>query len=161
MDRIVKLDNKLNKIDSYNRVVGKFFVNLLIVLMVFTFLAFPNEEMHDVSLYLWLSVMVSMISDFKLSPYLYTKINGVKVSIYKCLKETTISKKDFIKSRLKKHFIFISKFLGSCLLVRIMSMILFEKLTIMYVGFVIALICTYSLLATLSVIIDIYAATKD
>lgn len=48
MDRIVKLDNKLNKIDSYNRVVGKFFVNLLIVLMVFTFLAFPNEEMHDV-----------------------------------------------------------------------------------------------------------------
>lgn len=105
--------------------------------------------------------MVCMISDFKLSPYLYTKINGVKVSIYKCLKETTISKKDFIKSRLKKHFIFISKFLGSCLLVRIMSMILFEKLTIMYVGFVIALICTYSLLATLSVIIDIYAATKD
>ena len=114
MDRIVELDNKLNKIDSYTRVVGNYFVNLLIVLMVFAFLAFPSEEMHDVSLYLWLSVMVSMISDFKLSPYLYTKINGVKVSIYKCLKETTISKKDFIKSRLKKHFILISKFLGYC-----------------------------------------------
>ena len=161
MDRIVELDNKLNKIDSYTRVVGNYFVNLLIVLMVFAFLAFPSEEMHDVSLYFWLSIMVCMIADWKLSPYLYTKINGVKVSIYKCLKETTISKKDFIKSRLKKHFSFVSKFLGSCLLVRILGMILFEKLTIMYVGFVIALICTYSLLATLSVIIDIYAATKD
>lgn len=161
MDRIVELDNKLNKIDSYTRVVGNYFINLLIVLMVFAFLAFPSEEMHDVSLYFWFSIMVYMIADWKLSPYLYTKINGVKVSIYKCLKETTISKKDFIKSRLKKHFSFVSKFLGSCLLVRILGMILFEKLTIMYVGFVIALICIYSLLATLSVIIDIHAATKD
>ena len=28
MDRIAKLDNKLNKIDSYNRVVGKYFINM-------------------------------------------------------------------------------------------------------------------------------------
>ena len=30
MDRIVELDNKLNKIDSYTRVGGNYFVNLLI-----------------------------------------------------------------------------------------------------------------------------------
>ena len=161
MDRIAKIDNKLNKIDSYNRVVGKFFINMLIVIMVFIFLVFPNEEMHDASLYFWLGMMFCMIADFKLSPHLYTKINGVKVSIYKCLKETTISKKDFVKSRLKKHFSFLSKFLGVCIFVHIIGMILFDTVTIMNVVFDVAIICIYGLSATLSVLFDIISATKD
>lgn len=160
MDRIAKLDNKLDKLDSYNRVIGKFFISMLIVIIVIIFLVFP-EEKFDASMYFWFGMMFCRVTYFKLSPHLYIKVNGVKVSIYKCLKDTTISKKDFARSRLKKHISFLSKFLGVCILVHILGLILFDRFTVMNVVFDVFIICIYGISATLLAISDINTATKD
>ena len=93
MERLELLDDKLRKIKSYDLTMMKyarnFMVGVMMALMFFVMIIPMDSALFVVSSVMLMDSLVSL----NINPYLYIKRDSIKLSIYKGLKETSISKK--------------------------------------------------------------------
>lgn len=161
MDKIKILDNKLRNSDSYDWSMNKIAMNFCGVFLILFMFLFMTISKDNFLLYMGLFLMTSSLADMNVSPYLYIKKGRIKLPIYKCLKETGISKKAFINSRIKYHLKFVLKIFIYCIAISLLGGIVFGKMTVANILENIYLIILCVVLGSISSVIDIYSSTKD
>ena len=161
MEKIEILDNKLRQLNSYELVMNKYARNFSIVAMMM-FMFFATSMTKD-SMMIWMAValMLKTIVDMKINPYLYIYKDKVRVPIYTSLKETSISKKDFVNSRLKYYFRFISKIFVTAVAISLIGGLITKEITfsnaITSIGFIFLSVTLVSIYA----VMHIHSMTKD
>lgn len=161
MDKIEILDNKLRELNSYELVMNKYVRNFCIVaMMVFMFFA---TSMPKDSMMIWMAIalMLKTIVDMKINPYLYIYKDKVRVPIYTSLKETSISKKDFVNSRLKYYFRFISKIFVTAVAISLIGGLITKEITFSSAMTSIGFIILSVTLVSIYTVIYINLMTKD
>ena len=117
--------------------------------------------MNEILGWMGLGLLFTGVVDLNIHQYLYIKQGTSKIPIYKCLKETTICKKDFIKLGLKIHCKFMVKLFSLCFVLRLCCIFAFETFTLEYLLYVVESFCILIILTILFVAREFYVATKD
>lgn len=161
MEKIKILDNKLKQLESYELVMNKYVTNFCIVAMMM-FMFFATSMPKD-SMMIWMAIalMLKTIVDMKINPYLYIYKDKVRVPIYISLKETSISKKDYVNSRLKYYFKFISKIFATAVAICLIGGIITKEINFRNAITSIGLIILCVTLVSIYTVIYIYSMTKD
>lgn len=161
MERLELLDDKLRKIKSYDLTMMKYARNFIVGVMM-TLMFFVMIIPMDSALFVVSSVMLmdSLVS-LNINPYLYIKRDSIKLSIYKGLKETSISKKAFVKSRCRYHFMFMKKIFIASIIIAFLGGFLSKGLTMDNISNGLFYIFLCFVLASISFAWELYSATKD
>ena len=161
MEKIKILDNKLRQLNTYELVMNRYVRNFCIVAMMM-FMFFATSMPKD-SMMIWMAIalMLKTIVDMKINPYLYIYKDKVRVPIYLSLKETSISKKDFVNSRLKYYFKFISKIFVTAVVICLIGGITTKEINFSNAIKSIGLIILCVTLVSIYTVIYIYSMTKD
>ena len=161
MDRIEVLDSKLRQLNTYELMMNKIVKGICIVAMMFFVFFSVSMPKNQVLFWISLGLMLKALSDMSLTPYLYIYKDKKKISIFRCLKETGISRKDFIKSRVKYHFSFIGKISVVAVIVCLTGGIVMEELTIKSAITSLGVIVLCVTLVSVYTVMYIYYMTKD
>ena len=161
MERLELLDDKLRKIKSYDLTMMKyarnFMVGVMMALMFFVMIIPMDSALFVVSSVMLMDSLVSL----NINPYLYIKRDSIKLSIYKGLKETSISKKVFVKSWCRYHFMFMKNVFIASIIIAFLGGFLSKGLTMDNISNGLFYIFLCFVLASISFAWELYSATKD
>lgn len=161
MERLELLDDRLRKIKSYDLTMMKYARNLIVGVMMILMLFVMIIPM-DNFLFIYSSIMLmDSLATMNINPYLYIKRDGIKLSIYKGLKETCISKKAFVKSRCRYHFMFVKKIFIASIIMAFFGGFLSKGLTMDNISDGLFFIFLCFVLINISFAWELYRATKD
>ena len=161
MEKYIELREKLKKKGLCDTSLDILIKRFLLCFVVLILLLIPRPDMNEILGWMGIGFMLTGVVDLNIFPHLYIKQGNAKMSIYKCLKETTICKKEFIKFGIKLHCKFIAKIFSISFILRLCVMFLFETFSIDYLLYIIESFVIFIVLTTLSVADEFYVATKD
>ena len=160
MDAIKIFDERFKPFNSYYALGCNIIKYIATAFSVGTMMFFPLTE-EDLLVNFYVLMFFCYGTFMQTQPYLYTKQNKSTVPIYKLMRDTPISRKDFINSRLHYLYKYVSKFAVACVAVRLISIILLEdNLTLERVLISMAAVAIYIGFATGFAILDIHAASR-
>lgn len=161
MEKFIEFREKLKKKGLCDTSLDILVKRFLLCFVVLILLLIPRPGMDEILGWMGIGFMLVGVVDLNVFPHLYIKQGNAKISIYKCLKETTICKKEYIKFGIKSHCRFIAKLLGISFILRLCIMFMFETFSVDYLLYILASFVIFLLLTTLSVAHEFYVATKD
>ena len=161
MNTIKKFDDSFIKLTSYTRLmcnVSKYIISFFVVLMMLVFPSF--EKSYNLQLILITALMFDFTLYMHLLPYLYITQDRVSTPIYKLLRDTPITRKDFIRSRLIYSFDYLKKLTPACIVTRLFGIFVLETPSlenILMSAFGIILLVISSIFETIG---SIYSASR-
>lgn len=161
MEKFIEFREKLKKKGLCDTSLDILVKRFLLCFVVLILLVIPRPGMNDILGWGSMGLLLTSVVDLNVFPHLYIKQGNAKMSIYKCLKETTICKKEYIKFGIKLHCRFIAKVFGISFILRLCIMFMFETFSVDYLLYILASFVIFLLLTTLSVAYEFYVATKD